>query len=71
MEIIHVRVVVQPDGSVHINDLPFLPGEEVEVTVMAQLRTSQSSIQTPLDGSVLKYIDPTGPVAEDDWEAIK
>ena len=71
METIHVRAVVQPDGSLHIDDLPFAPGEEVEVTVRTQGRSSQSSTRSPLEGTVLKYIDPTEPVAEDDWEALE
>jgi len=70
METLHVRAVVQPDGSLHIEDLPFAPGEEVEVTVRTQVHSHHPSTKSPLEGTVLKYIDPTKPVAEDDWEAL-
>jgi hypothetical protein len=70
VETIHVRAIVQADGSLRIDDLPFSPGEEVEVTVQSQLRLSLSSIQSPLKGTVRKYLDPTKPVAEDDWKAL-
>lgn len=70
MGTVYIRAVVQPDGSLHIDDLPFSPGEEVEVRVQPQSRPSQSSAQLSLAGSVLKYLDPTDPVAEDDWEVL-
>jgi hypothetical protein len=71
METIHLRAVVRPDGSLHIDDLPFAPGEEVEVTVTTQERPFQSSERASLENTVLNYIDPTSPVAEDDWEASR
>lgn len=71
MATIHVRAIVQPDGSLQLDHLPFSPGEEVEVTVRTQGRLSQSSTQSPLAGSVLKYVDPTEPPAEDNWEVLE
>jgi hypothetical protein len=49
MEIVHVKAIVRPDGSLHVDDLPFAPGEEVEVTVSPQSRLSQSSTRSPLE----------------------
>lgn len=65
----HVEVVVPEDGKLHLNDLPFRAGELVEVTV--ELRKPPSRIENPypLRGSVVRYDDPTEPVAADEWEA--
>ena len=71
METVHVRAVVRPDGSLYIGDLPFRPGEEVEVTVQTQPLAAPSFASSTLAGTVLKYLDPIDPVAEDDWEALK
>lgn len=59
METVHVRAVVQPDGSLHIGGLPFRPGEEVEVTVQTQPHASPFLVSSALAGTVLKYLDPT------------
>ena len=55
-------------GKLVIENLPFQDGETVEVII---LPASKSDVQEweSLEGSVLKYIDPFKPVAEDDWEA--
>lgn len=71
MDVIHVRTIVQSDGSLHIGGLPFSPGEEVDVTVQSQPHTEKPSAHSPLEGTVLKYVDPTAPVAEDDWHVLK
>jgi hypothetical protein len=71
METIHVRAVIQPDGSLHLDGLPFSPGEEVEVTLQSKAQAKESSPRLSLKGTVLKYIDPTEPVAEDDWDALR
>jgi hypothetical protein len=60
--------VVGADGSVTVQGLPFPVGEPVEVTVTP---TPPPSPAASLAGSVLRYDDPTGPVAADDWEAAR
>lgn len=55
-------------GKLVIENLPFQDGETVEVII---LPASKSDVQEwdSMEGTVLKYIDPFKPVAEDDWEA--
>ncbi len=39
-----------------------------------EIRRYQQPIRDPLDmlrGSVLRYDDPTGPVAEEDWDVLR
>jgi hypothetical protein len=65
------RVAVSPDGSVTIRGLPFPPGESVEVTVVPEAPAPLPPGVAPLHGSVLRYDDPTEPVATDDWESLR
>jgi hypothetical protein len=66
-----VRGHVSDDGSLTLENLPFAAGEEVEVTVTAEGRQSHDLARYPLRGTPIRYSDPTSPVAEDDWEALR
>ena len=60
---------VSTDGTLTLENLPFQPGEEVEVIVLAQERQAREGRRYPLRGKPLVYRDPTAPVAESDWQA--
>jgi hypothetical protein len=62
------QTVVGADGTVTVQGLPFHAGEPVEVTVTSAAPATVTGA-APLVGSVLRYDDPTGPIATDDWEA--
>ncbi len=62
------ETVVAEDSTVHVRNLPFRPGEPVEVIVISNARVPAANGHAPLRGSVLKYDHPTEPVAADDWE---
>lgn len=66
-----VRSHVAKDGSLTVENIPFAVGQEVEVIVLAESETMDDEDRYPLRGTVLKYIDPLAPVAEDDWEVLK
>ena len=61
---------VSSDGSLRLENLPFQPGEEVEVIVLAEERRARTERRYPLRGKPLTYEDPTAPVAESDWQAF-
>jgi hypothetical protein len=61
---------IQPDGTLKLENLPFQPGEAVEVIVRADERQAPNDRRYPLRGKPLIYNDPTGPVAESDWETL-
>jgi len=67
METFHAETVVQKDGKLHLDPVPFSEGQAVHVFVSS----SASHTKQPLKGSVLKYDQPLAPVAEGDWEATK
>jgi len=64
-----VRSMVSPEGGLQLDNLPFEPGAEVEVIVLADENVPRSDARYPLWGTPVTYHDPTAPVAESDWEA--
>lgn len=59
---------VTEDGALNLRDLPFQPGEALEVILIPRARGGFTGTGNSLQGSVLRYDDPTAPVAEQDWE---
>lgn len=66
-----IETVVTQDGTLTLTDLPFQPGEAVEVIILSE--SSKPSGQNPyaLRGKPITYVDPTAPVAENDWDALR
>ncbi len=56
--------------DLHLAQLPFPPGEEVEVVVRYRAAPRPDD-PYPLRGLPYSYERPTDPVAEDDWELLK
>jgi hypothetical protein len=61
---------VSSDGSVKLENLPFRAGQEVEIIVLADGRSANEERRYPLRGKPVTLIDPTAPVAENDWDAL-
>lgn len=66
----HVKTKLTEDGKLILDDLPFHAGEAVEVIVMSRSNKTESVDRYPLKGKPLRYIEPTEPIAEEDWEAL-
>ena len=71
MEAYRVRSHVTEDGSLTVANVPFAAGQEVEVIVLAEARKKREQRRYPLHGTAIQYIDPTSPVAVDDWDATR
>ena len=72
MEPVRREAVVQPNGQIIIDDLPFDEGEVVEVVVSEAKNSEIKSGSNPLKGSVFKYDDPFKPaVPIEDWEVLR
>jgi hypothetical protein len=67
MQTFHAETVVEKDGKLHLDHVPFSEGESVHVFVSSATTVTKH----PLKGSVLKYEQPLEPVAGEDWEATK
>lgn len=70
MKAYRVEKTVAANGSLNLKGLPFGKGERVEVIVLSRGEISQNPT-SPLRGKVIEYLDPTEPVAQDDWDALK
>ncbi len=66
---VHSRV--SPEGTLKLENLPFEPGENVEVIVLSEERRARAEQPYPLRNKPLTYIDPTEPVADSDWQTFR
>ena len=64
-----VDAVLSEDGKLLLEELPFRAGQAVEVIVLSAARPIPSF--GTLHGTVLRYDEPTAPVAEADWGALQ
>src|SRR5258708_38374294 len=64
MQTFHTETVVEKDGKLHLDHVPFSEGQAVHVFVS----TATPARKDYLKGFVLKYDPPLAPVAEEDWE---
>jgi hypothetical protein len=63
------EATVGEHGTLLLQNLPFEPGQPVEVLVVSKRRTEAEEPSRSLLGSVLLYSDPFEPVAGEEWEA--
>jgi hypothetical protein len=70
MKAYRVEKEIAADGVLQLDALPFLAGERVEVIILTREEKEQANPES-IRGKVLEYIDPTEPVAEDEWDAMR
>jgi hypothetical protein len=59
------------DGTITLDDLPFHAGESVEIIIVSRVAQPSSHTNHPLRGKVIRYDNPTEPVAQEEWEALQ
>ena len=64
-----IEAVLSEDGKLVLDHLPFRAGQAVEVIVLPATRPTPPG--QALRGTVLRYDQPTAPVAEADWGALQ
>jgi len=69
MQAYRVETVLQSNGTVTLHHLPFQAGELIEIIVLARSAEAEICKSYPLRGMDIQYVQPTEPVAQDDWEA--
>jgi len=62
-----VETVISPDRTLILKDLPFRVGEPVEVIILQRASKGGEKDRYPLRGKPIEYINPTEPVAQEDW----
>lgn len=66
MQAYRIETTVQKDGTLTLDHLPFHAGEEVEIIVLTRTLKNE---KLSLRGTPVVYVDPTEPVAHEDWDA--
>lgn len=71
MQAFRIETTIQDDRSIVIEHLPFRVGEKVEVIILVRSVPVVGEDPYPLRNTPITYIDPTEPVALDDWEVSR
>ena len=71
MQAYRLETVISQRGELQLKQLPFRPGEPVEVIVLARAFIQDTMDSFPLKDSVLQFDQPTEPVAETDWIVLQ
>ena len=71
MQAYKTETTLAEDGTLVLNGLPFRAGDRIEVIVLGASPRSPDQARYPLWGKPFRYDDPTEPVADQDWEALK
>jgi hypothetical protein len=71
MNVHRMEAVVGNGGSLLLEDLPFQAGDAVEIIILERPRKSETSNRYPLRGTPIEYVEPTEPVAEEDWDVLR
>lgn len=66
-----VETTVSSDGSLTIKGLPFQAGDRVEVIIRSREARKEEGTRYPLRGKPIRYADPFGSVAEEEWETLR
>lgn len=59
------------DGTLTLTNLPFHAGDAVEVIILPRTQKPSERERYPLHGQPIQYVNPTDPVAEEDWAAVR
>lgn len=64
---------IERPGELHLAELPFRAGDEVDVILLRRggKRSEEPDKRYPLRGKPLRYDRPFDSVAEDDWEVLR
>jgi len=71
MNVHRIETILNQDGTLNLVDLPFHAGDAVEVIILPRQQKPAGQKGYPLHGTRIKYINPTDPVAEEDWAALR
>ena len=66
-----VEAILTEDGRLLLDELPFRAGQAVEVIVLPASIAGQLPAGHSLHGMVIRFDDPTGPVADQDWSVLQ
>jgi hypothetical protein len=65
-----IETTVATDGTLTLTNLPFRAGDTVEVLILPRPQKLRGPERYPLHGKPIQYVNPTDPVAEEEWAAL-
>ena len=71
MNVHRVETTVAKDGTLTLTNLPFHAGDAVEVLILPRAQKRSEQERYPFHGKPIQYVNPTDPVAEEDWAALQ
>ncbi len=63
--------IMGKSGVLTWKNLPFNVGEKIDVIIIPRSKPKRDKKRYPFWGKPIKYLNPTDPVAEADWEVYK
>ena len=71
MELHSIHKKVLPNGTIVIDDLPFVAGDEVNITIIKSTKPDADN-PYPLRGTPYSYEDPFSPlISPEDWKPFE
>ncbi len=69
MQKYHKKLPVSKDGKIVVPEVPFSPGEEVDVYILSKKSEEKREGRYPLHGVKIGYVKSFSPISEDEWES--
>jgi len=66
-----IETAIAENGTLILSGIPFHAGDAVEVIILERTMQVSSSSRYPLRGTPIHYIDPTEPVALEEWDIVQ
>ena len=71
MHAYRIETTLQKDGTVTLDHIPFQAGDPVEIIILARTPEGQPIDNYSLRGTHVQYLDPSEPVAQNDWDTLQ
>jgi hypothetical protein len=71
MQVYAYELTMEKKGTLTLKNLPFYPGEKIEVIIIPRSNRQFDENRYPFWGKPITYQNPTDPVAETDWEVLQ
>jgi hypothetical protein len=66
-----IEATISHDRTLTLENLPFHSGDQVEIIILSPPRRISEQVGYSLRGSVIQYVEPMEPVAQDDWDVAQ
>lgn len=71
MQAYRIETTLTKQGTITLRHLPFEAGDTVEIIILTRTPEAKSFNRYPLRGIPVQYLQPTEPVAENEWEVLQ